>query len=94
MAKRLAREKERYLIARRALNPRTTQAESSQEPLSLDTDAILKAPRILLDKEGVLKQVKEITATSVHKAYQLLCEKIRPKMCYGATCERLLYGYD
>ena len=43
-------------------------------------DAILKAPHILLDKEGVLKQEEKITAMSMYKAYQLLCEKIRPKM--------------
>ena len=37
MAKRLSREKERYLAARRELNPRTTQAESSHDPLYHDT---------------------------------------------------------
>ena len=36
MAKRLSREKERYLAARQELNPRSTQAESSHEPLSRD----------------------------------------------------------
>ena len=37
MAKRISRERERYLAARRELNPRTTQAGSSHEPLSRDS---------------------------------------------------------
>ena len=36
VAKCLTREQERYLAACRELNPRTTQAESSHEPLSRD----------------------------------------------------------
>ena len=36
VAKRLSKERERYLAVRRELNPRTTQAESSHEPLSRD----------------------------------------------------------
>ena len=36
MAKRLSKEKERYLAARRELNPKTTQVESSHESLSCD----------------------------------------------------------
>ena len=36
MAKRLSKEKERYLAAHRDLNPRTTQVESSHESLSRD----------------------------------------------------------
>ena len=36
MAKHLSKERERYLAARRELNPRTTQAKSSHEPLSHD----------------------------------------------------------
>ena len=38
MAKRLSREKECYLAARRELNPRLTQVESSHEPLSRDME--------------------------------------------------------
>ena len=41
MAKRLSKEKERYLALRRELNPRLTQAESSHEPLSRDKSAEL-----------------------------------------------------
>ena len=36
LANRLARTRERYLEARRALNPRTTQVESSHDPLYRD----------------------------------------------------------
>ena len=36
LANRLARTRDRYLEARRALNPRTTQAESSHDPLYRD----------------------------------------------------------
>ena len=44
VAKQLSREKERYLAACRELNPRTTQAESSQEPLSLDNNRLQCLP--------------------------------------------------
>ena len=37
MAKRLSKEKERYLAAHRDLNPRTTQVESSHKSSSRDT---------------------------------------------------------
>ena len=37
LANRLTRTRDRYLEARRALNPRTTQAESSHNPLYRDT---------------------------------------------------------
>ena len=37
LAKRLSTTKERYLTARRELNPKTTQAESSHDPLYRDT---------------------------------------------------------
>ena len=37
LANRLARTRDRYLEARRALNPRTTQVESSHDPLYRDT---------------------------------------------------------
>ena len=36
LANRLARTRDRYLEARRALNPRTTQVESSHDPLYRD----------------------------------------------------------
>ena len=36
LANRLATTRERYLAARRALNPRTTQVESSHDPLYRD----------------------------------------------------------
>ena len=36
LANRLTRTRDRYLEARRALNPRTTQAESSHDPLYRD----------------------------------------------------------
>ena len=55
MAKQLSREKERYLAARRELNPRTTQAESSHKPLSCDIKLNLttasRAEKVF--KEGV-----------------------------------------
>ena len=55
MAKRLSREKERYFAARRELNPRTTQAESSHELLSRDIKSNLamvsRAEKVF--KEGV-----------------------------------------
>ena len=37
LANRLARTRDRYLEARRALNPRTTQVESSHDPLYRDS---------------------------------------------------------
>ena len=39
LAKRLSKEKEQYLAAHRELNPRTTQVESSHDPLYRDTRA-------------------------------------------------------
>ena len=66
--------------ARKNLRPSTVAQAQGYEDRKQRADAILKALRILLDKEGVLKQDENITATSIHKAYQTLCEKIRPKM--------------
>ena len=40
LVKRLSKEKERYLAARRELNPKTTQAESSHDPLYRDTNSL------------------------------------------------------
>ena len=37
LAKRLSKQKERYLALRQELNPKTTQVESSHEPLFCDT---------------------------------------------------------
>ena len=55
VAKRLLREKEHYLAARRELNPRSTQVESSHEPLSRDIKSNLttasRAEKVF--KEGV-----------------------------------------
>ena len=42
MAKRLSKEKERYLAARQELNPRSTQVESSHKPLFCDIPLLLK----------------------------------------------------
>ena len=45
VAKRLSKEKERYLAARRELNPRSTQAESSHESLSRDSTVSPEIPQ-------------------------------------------------
>ena len=58
VAKRLSREKERYLAARRELNPRTTQAESSQEPLSLDKWTIITLNGWTLDSEWLRSDLR------------------------------------
>ena len=65
---------------RKNLRPSTVAQAQGYEDRKQRADAILKAPRIMLDKEGILKQDEKITAMSIHKAYQSLCEKIRPKM--------------
>ena len=62
------------------LRPSTVAQAQGYEDRRQRVDAILKALCILLDKEGVLKQEEKITAMSMYKAYQLLCEKIRPNM--------------
>ena len=66
--------------ARKNLRPSTVVQAQGYEDRNQRADAILKAPRILLEKEGVLKQDEKVTDMSIYKAYQLLCEKIRPKI--------------
>ena len=66
--------------ARKNLRPSTVAQAQGYNDRKQRADTILKAPCILLDKEGVLKQDQKITAMSIHNVYQTLCEKIRPKM--------------
>ena len=67
LAKSLREQKERYEALRRELNPRTTQAESSHDPLYRDSECTLKKlwKTICLAKKNIVPDTLRDNITDV-----------------------------